>query len=129
MEADGQDRSREAKRRDRNRREYERSKSEQDRLLLRLDRGDLATLDAASASAGLSRAAFARMFLAPTLGAVAARLAEIDRARAERRQSLAQFLAAAIESALSEDRSRLGPATSAAATEFDALFGSSEEGA
>lgn len=69
------------------------------------------------------------MFLAPTLGAVAARLAEIDRARAERRQSLAQFLAAAIESALSEDRSRLGPATSAAATEFDALFGSSEEGA
>ena len=71
------------------------------------------------------------MFLAPTLGAVSARLAEIDRTRAERRQSLAQFLAAAIESALSEEQCAPGSdtAAAAAATEFDALFGAADEGA
>jgi len=68
------------------------------------------------------------MFLAPTLAAVAGRLSEIDRARAERRQSLAQFLAAAIDGALSREPDRPQPGASAAASEFDALFGSTEEG-
>lgn len=126
MESTGREQSREAKRRDRNRREYERSKSEQDHLLLRLDRGALAQLDAASALAGLSRASFARMFLASTLGAVAARLRDIDSICTGRRQSLAQFLGAAIDAALSAETERPAEASAAAAAEFDALFGSAD---
>ena len=101
--------------------DYERSKATHDQVLLRLEKGDLARLDDASTLLGLSRSAFARMFLAPVLNVVAARLARIDAARAGRRQSLAQFLSAAIEESLA----RVGePHTdSPAATEFDELFG------
>jgi len=111
-----------ARKSERNRRDYEKSKTQQDRLLLRLDKGDLARLDAASNAIGVSRAAFARMFLAPTLGAVASRMRDIDKARADRRQSLTQFLSTAIEVALANVQSP--PDATAAADEFDALFGS-----
>ena len=80
-------------------------------------------MDAASQAIGVSRAAFTRMFLAPTLGAVAARMADIDKARSARGQSLAQFLSAAIDASLSAPESQTIPPESAAA-EFDALFGS-----
>lgn len=121
MDSSEQEQRRQAKRRDRNRRHYEKTKAEQDQLLLRLDKGDLARLDSASTAIGVSRAAFARMFLAPALGAVASRMRDIDIARAQRRQSLAQFLAAAIEAQLANISPPL--TTTAAADEFDALFG------
>jgi hypothetical protein len=138
MDAAAQERNRKAKRRERNRRDYERSRAEQDQLLLRLDRGDLAQLDAASTAVGLSRAAFVRMFMAPTLGALASRFGDIDRARTSRRQSLAQFLGAAIDAALRDAPGSVPvpvPVSAsadeclAAADEFDCLFGAADEGA
>ena len=115
MDNAGQERRREA-----NRRDYEKSKAQQDRLLLRLDKGDLARLDRASKAAGLSRAAFVRMFLAPTLGAVADHLPAIEKARAVNGSSLAQFLCSAIAAALAEPPPAPSPTVAA---EFDALFG------
>ena len=110
------------RRRERNQRAYKKSKSLQDQLLLRLDKGDLARLDEASHAMGLSRAAFARMFLAPTLGVVASRMAQIDMARNTLRQSLSQFLATALDAALAKEAPQAIP--SPAADEFDALFSS-----
>jgi hypothetical protein len=123
MDSTRQEQRREAKR-ERNRRDYRNAKAAQDHVLLRLDKGDLARLDAAGQAIGVSRAAFARMFLAPTLGAVAARMSDIDKARFARGQSLAQFLSAAIAASLFEPQPESQPANLAAADEFDALFGS-----
>jgi hypothetical protein len=96
----------------------------------------LAQLDAASTAVGLSRAAFVRMFMAPTLGALASRFGDIDRARTSRRQSLAQFLGAAIDAALRDAPGSVPVPVSAsadeclaAADEFDCLFGAADEGA
>ena len=110
-----------ARRRESNRRAYTKSKSSQDRLLLRLDKGDLARLDEASHAMGLSRAAFARMFLAPTLSVVASRMGPIETARRADKRSLGQFLSAALDDALAKEAPRAIP--SAAADEFDELFG------
>jgi hypothetical protein len=112
-------------RKTRNRRDYEKSKATQDQLLLRLDKGELERLNAASKAVGVSRAAFVRMFLTPTLGAVASHMADIDKARSTRGQSLSQFLSAAITASLSAPEPQAIPAESAAA-EFDALFGPSD---
>jgi hypothetical protein len=106
---------------DSNRRSYEKAKTRQDHVLLRLDKGDLEKLDAASITIGVSRAAFARMFLLPMLNAFAARIPEIEKARAERRQSLPQFLALAISNSLASVPSQ--PEATMAGDEFDALFG------
>lgn len=127
MDSTRHEQRREAKR-ERNRRDYRKAKAAQDHVLLRLDKGDLARLDAAGQAIGVSRAAFARMFLAPTLGAVAARMSDIDKARSARGQSLAQFLSAAIAASLFEPQSASQPADLAAADEFDALFGSVDGG-
>ena len=106
---------------DRNRRSYKKSKAHQDHVLLRLEKGDVATLDAASAAVGVSRAAFARMFLLPILSAVASRIPEIEKARAERGESFRKFLESAISSSLANGRP--GVSSVDAADEFDALFG------
>lgn len=119
---------RKAERKTRNRLDYEKSKATQDQLLLRLDKGELARLNEASKAFGVSRAAFVRMFLVPTLGAVASHMADIEKARSFRGQSLSQFLSAAITTSLSSPESQAIPAESAAA-EFDALFGASDGGA
>ena len=116
---------RKAERKKRNRRDYEKSKATQDQLLLRLEKGELARLSAASDAVGVSRAAFVRLFLAPTLGAVASHMADIDKARSARGQSLLQFLSAAITASLSAPESQAFPTVTAAA-EFDALFGPSD---
>lgn len=130
MDASGNEEQRADERRERNRRDYNRSKSSQDQLLLRLDKGQLARLNAASRAAGTSRAAFVRMFLPPTLGAVAVRMDDIDKACRSRRQSLGQFLSAAIDAALAsipDAASRQASLEEAkAAEEFDLLFGSAD---
>ena len=66
------------RRRARARESYARGKTRQDHALLRLDRGDLARLDAACASLGLTRAGFARTMLVPLAEAAARGAAEDD---------------------------------------------------
>lgn len=124
---DDADHQRKQRKRERNARAYLESKASRDHAVLRLDKGGLARLDAASAAAGLSRAAFARLFLSPLVDALGPRLAAIDKARSERRQSVAQFLGLALDAALAEARVADG-APPPAAIEFDALFGPSDGG-
>ena len=113
-----------ARKRERNRRDYERSKKGGEHVLLRLDPGGSAALDAAANAAGLSRAAFARIFLPAIIAAVGSRYLDIERARAGSSSSLAQFLASAIEQALSPASNRIEAAPlTEAASEFDRLFG------
>lgn len=115
-----------ASKRERNRADYLARRSTQDAVLLRLDKGDAAILDSACRAAGLSRAAFARLYLVPLCGVLAARAPQIDQARIYRRQSLKTYLAAALDSA-AQPTEMVGPEPSPAANEFDALFGSAED--
>ena len=106
----------------RNRRAYAKSKATRDHILLRLDRGGAADLDAASSAAGLSRAAFARMFLPALLGAVSSRLTDIEASRTLSGESIVRFLGRALDEAI--ERAALPPnEPPPAASEFDALFG------
>lgn len=50
-----------------NRRSYLAEKAKQDRILLRLNKGDASKLDAVCEAAGVSRSAFARLHLVPCL--------------------------------------------------------------
>jgi hypothetical protein len=111
-----------ARKSERNRRAYAKSKAARDHVLLRLDPGGAADFDAASLAAGLSRAAFARMFLPTLLAASAPRLGAIEAARAASGESLARFLGRALDEAV-ERGAAPGDAPSATASEFDALFG------
>jgi hypothetical protein len=112
--------AREAKRA-RNRRDHQRSTAEGDHVLLRLDRGGASQLDQLAALAGLSRAAFARMFLPALLGALGPRLQEIEAARAATGQSLGAFLSRGLDEALAQ--AATAPKVSAStAAEFDELF-------
>ena len=113
------DKKREARKRQ-NREHHARAKARQNHALLRLDKGDLAVLDAASAAAGLSRSAFAGMFLLPMAAALALRIDAVERARAARRQSLGTFLARALDAQLAAAPEPLAP--DRVAGEFDELF-------
>lgn len=108
----------------RNKRAYLASKPRQDHVLLRLPKGGAATLDSACLVAGLSRSAFAALYLRPMLEAIAPHLPAVDVACRERGQSLGQFLIMAIDLALANCSRELAP--SPAATEFDKLFASGE---
>lgn len=119
MAASDQERT-EAKRL-RNKRAHAASQLVCDHVLLRLDKGGAATLDAAGAEAGLSRSAFARLYLEPLVSALAPNLHAIDEASRARGQSLAQFLASAIERALLPAPEQAADALPAAA-DFDRLF-------
>jgi len=103
-----------------NRAAYVKEKQRQDRLLLRLDKGSAADIDAAAGKAGLSRAAFARMYLAPCLAALGSRSAAIERARAADGRSLARFLSDAIDHAASAGQLRNPPRS--VGCEVDELF-------
>jgi hypothetical protein len=107
---------------ERNRRAYARAKASQEHVLLRLDPGGMAAFDEASRAAGLSRAAFARMFLPALMAAAASRLGAIEASRALSGESLARFLGRALDQAV-EAGSGSGIAAPSAAAEFDALFG------
>ena len=110
-----------ARRSDRNRRHYAKSKAAHEHVLLRLDPGGIASLDAAAQLAGFTRASFARVFLPAILDATGSRLAAIDAARAASGLSLPQFLARALDDALA--KAAAAPhEPPPAADEFDALF-------
>ena len=106
----------------RNRRAYEKLKARGDHVLLRLDRGGAAPLDAAARAAGLSRAAFCRMFLPALAEAAGSRLPALDAARAATGESLARFIGRALDEAAARASGSAELAASAAA-EFDSLFG------
>lgn len=111
-----------ARKSERNRRAYEKSKRERDHVLLRFDPGGAAALDAAARSLGLSRSSFARLFLPALLAAASPRLAAVECARAATGESLGLFLGRALDEAI-ERRGSAAPCVPAAASEFDALFG------
>ena len=104
----------------RNKLDYLARKKRDHHVLLRLGNGSHKQLDAACESAGLSRSAFATLYLPPILAALAIRFAEIDRVRIFRAQTLTSFFGLAIDQYLSLDQSL--PAPLVAADEFDALF-------
>lgn len=116
------------RKRERNRADYLARKGCADHVLLRLDKGGAAILDAAAKAGGLSRAAFARLYLAPLAEALAGRMAAVDRARAARGQSLRSFVAEALASAIAAHGGAEPPAPHTAADEFDAMFGAGSTG-
>jgi hypothetical protein len=56
--------------RERNRADYQRSKASQEAVLLRLGAGEKRILDQAASNAGLSRSAFAQLYLVPIAAAL-----------------------------------------------------------
>ena len=105
-----------------NRRAYAKSKASHDHILLRLDAGDASCLDMASQAAGLSRSAFARLFLPALMAAVSSRLPSINEARSNSGESFGQFVGRALDRAIEGAEMGHG-AMPDAASEFDALFG------
>lgn len=63
--------------RERNRADYERSKASQEAVLLRLGSGEKRILDEAASNAGLSRSAFAQLYLVPIAAALTVERLEI----------------------------------------------------
>ncbi|MES2149881.1 MAG: hypothetical protein V4508_08805 [Pseudomonadota bacterium] len=106
----------------RNRAHYLQSASTHEHALLRFGPGDLAIFDGACAAAGLSRSAFARIYLVPLMAVLADKLPAIDGAKRKRNQSLATFLSDAIDASASKALAPDDDATRAG-IEFDALFG------
>lgn len=107
----------------RNRREYLKSKEERDIVLLRLDPGGRAALDKASKAAGLSRAAFARIYLMPLVEVLAERAPAIDAARKGASQSLMTFLSRSLDQALSARPALPAEQADTVAKKFEELFG------
>jgi len=102
---------------------HSKSKAERDIVLLRLNKGDMARLDAASEAAGLSRAAFAREYAMPLVDAFAHRAAAIDKAATENGETFEAFVGRAFDLALAPTNAHVPHGALAAAMEFDALFG------
>lgn len=116
-----------AKKQEANRAHYAKIKGRQEAALLRLDVGDLAKLDEARAVAGLSRSAFAKLYLLPIASEVAARFEEVELTRSAGRMSLATFIARALDLALRPPEHSPSSAPDAG-EEFDRLFrGGAEE--
>ncbi len=105
-----------------NRSAYAKSKACHDQVLLRLDRGDAKCLDAASQVAGLSRSAFARLFLPALVTAISTRFAAINDARQASGESFGRFVGRALDRAIEEAKATHAVLPDAA-SEFDALFG------
>lgn len=115
-----------AKKQEVNRAHYAKIKGHQEAALFRLDVGDLAKLDEARGVAGLSRSAFAKLYLLPMASEVAARFAEVERARSAGGMSLGTFIARAIDLALAPPEHSRADMRDACA-EFDRLFGGGVE--
>lgn len=116
-----------AKKKCRNAQDYRSSKDKQDHVLLRLEKGDRSRLDAACSATGLSRTAFARLYLMPLVDGLAEKLQGIERARSAKNVSLSTFLSRALEQAIN-DSERLSAPPAIVGNEFDSLFGSTDGG-
>ena len=112
-----------ARNRQRNKADYLARKNRCDDVLLRLDKGDAAILDAACKAAGLSRSAFAKLHLIPLLAALTPRMVDVDRARIARAQTLATFLGAAIDLTLIDSSSQISQNAHKTSSQFDDIFG------
>lgn len=109
-----------------NRAHYEKTRDRHDAVLLRLDPGDLAALDAARAPLGLSRSAFVKLHLLAAAQVLSTKSCAIEAAMRERRVSLSTFLEAAVEGELARRPADSGCAA-ACVGEFDLLFGQAGE--
>lgn len=84
--------------RERNRSDYRRSTKTQEAVLLRLGVGEKQILDRAAANAGLSRSAFAQLYLVPIAAALTTeRLQTLTQLTASRTVSLSTALATLID--------------------------------
>lgn len=115
------DRAAKARKSERGKAAYAASKASGESALLRLDKGSLARLDGARVGLGLSRSAFAQIYLLPIAEALAERLPEIDAACRARGFSIATLVRQALSSELAREAAE--PAGAEAAAEFDDLFG------
>ena len=114
-----------AKRAEANRAHHARLKASQDHLLLRLQRGDRARMDAAAARCGISRAAFAQLYLVPFSEALTSeRVAKLAMLGGQRRLGLGSLLGGLIDLAPAEAAGAPASAPAELSGEFDALFGS-----
>lgn len=111
-----------------NRDAYAVEKKTQERALLRLENGSLAEIDRAAEKSGLSRSAFMRLYLAPCLLALGARLSDIEKARSGDGRSVVRFMADAIGAELGDGVEVKSTDGLSAAMEFDLLFDSSANG-
>ena len=127
MSVKPQQRERSTSKKSRNAADYLSSKSKQDHVLLRLEKGDRARLDAACATSGISRASFARLYLMPVVDALSSRLRDIEQARAVHKVSLQTFLERAIDLAVKPTQEDAAPPVEVT-NEFDAIFGSVDGG-
>ena len=115
----------EAKKKCRNAQDYRSSKDKHDHVLLRLEKGDRSRLDAACSATGLSRTAFARLYLMPLAEGLAEKMHGIERARSAQNVSLSTFLSRALEQAIN-DSGRSSAPPPIIGNEFDSLFGSTD---
>ena len=106
-----------------NRSQHAKLKAQQDHVLLRLGKGDRGALDVAASAAGVSRAAFAQLYLVPFAAAMdSARLGKLAALGEAQRIGLTSVLARLIDQA-SSPQAISGGDREAIASEFDALFG------
>lgn len=89
--------------RERNRSDYRRSTKTQEAVLLRLGVGEKRILDRAAANAGLSRSAFAQLYLVPIAAALTTeRLQALTQLTASRTVSLSTALATLIDAEIAK---------------------------
>jgi hypothetical protein len=110
------------RKREANRAHYEKTRDRHDAVLLRLDPGDLAVLDAARAPLGLSRSAFVKLHLLAAAEVLSAKSLDIEAAMRQRGVSLSTFLQAAVAAELARPPAEPDSGRDCA-SEFDALFG------
>lgn len=89
--------------RERNRADYKRSKTSQEAVLLRLGAGEKRILDEAASNAGLSRSAFAQLYLVPIAAALTIeRLEALTTMTWTRKIALSTAIAALIDAQTNE---------------------------
>ena len=107
---------------ERNRAYHGKMRDAQDHILLRLQKGQQACIDAAAAAAGLSRAGLAQLYLAPFCAALTAeRIEKLSGLGASQRIGLSAALGRLIDQATVEPAQAPPPEIG---SEFDHLFGS-----
>lgn len=113
----------------RNQRYYEKTKGAQDQVLMRLNKGERAILDSAALAAGLTKAAFFQLYLAPMAAVLTPeRLQRLNRLTLLRKISISTAVARLIDAQLSQLEASVETDLAASAEvsiAFDSLFAKS----